>query len=84
MTRRERLLAWFAEASNLRRFALWNIWLWSVQHPIVLGWMILAPASFAKWGVLYVAQLSVAALWLLSLAWWQSTRVEERQIEAEA
>lgn len=84
MSRSQRLAAWFSEATNLRRFALWNIWLWLLNQPILTAWYFLDRQSFVGGaGILYVAELSVAALWLSSLAWWQSTRVEERQIEAE-
>lgn len=83
MTRRERLAAWFGEASNLRRFALWNVWFWLANQVLVNVWRFAWPVSFRSDGLLYLNNISVAALWLSSLAWWQSTRVEERQIEAE-
>lgn len=81
--RKSRLAAWFAEASNLRKFALGNVFFWLANHPIMTAWFLLDRASFLKYGLLYLDNISVAALWLSALAWWQSTRVEERQIEAE-
>lgn len=83
--RKSRLAAWFAEASNLRTFALWNIFFWLAQHVVVTVWYIAKPDDFGGIGLggFYLIHISVAALWLSSVAWWQSTRVEERQIEAE-
>jgi hypothetical protein len=84
LSRRQRLAAWFQEATNLRRFAAWNIVIWLANQPLIFAWYIIDKPSFVNGlGVLYVAQVSAIALWLSSLAWWQSTRVEERQIEAE-
>jgi hypothetical protein len=83
LTRSQRLVAWFQEAHNLRKFAAWNILFWVLNQPVVLAWPFVDRASWDEYGVLYVAQISVAALWLSSLAWWQSTRVEQRQIETE-
>lgn len=82
-SRPSRLAAWFAEASNLRRFAFWNIWFWIGNHPLLLAWYAISAKSFEKYGFLYLDNVSVVALWLSALAWWQSTRVEERQIDAE-
>jgi hypothetical protein len=76
-------MAWFTEASNLRTFALWNIWFWFANQLLVPLWFVIDKRSWDQLGVLYIATISVAALWLSSLAWWQSTRVEERQIDAE-
>jgi hypothetical protein len=84
MSRRSAIASWFSEAANLRKFALWNIWFWLANQPILTAWYFVDRASFTSGaGILYVAELSVGALWLSSLAWWQSTRVEERQIETE-
>lgn len=44
-------------------------------------WYLFAHDSFVNGaGLLYLSSISVAALWLLSLSWWQSTRVEEEQV----
>lgn len=68
---------------TLRRFAFWNIWFWLIQHVIVTIWYLAEPHDFGGIGLggFYLIHISIAALWLSSLAWWQSTRVEERQIE---
>jgi len=79
----ERCCSWFDDPHNLRRFAFWNIVIWVVNQPALAAWYILDKASFVSGlGVFYVAQLSAIALWLSSLAWWQSTRVEEKQDES--
>lgn len=82
---RRRLRAWLEEASNLRTFAWLNVWFWFVQHFVVTAWYLLHRQDFGGIGLggFYLIHISIAALWLSSLAWWQSTRVEERQIEAE-
>lgn len=83
MRRAGRLRAWFEEASNLRRFALWNIFFWIANNPLITGWYFIDRRSWEKYSILYLANISIIALWLSALAWWQSTRVEERQIDAE-
>lgn len=84
MSHGSKLAAWLSETDHLRRFAFYNIVFWLANQPLVLAWYIFARKSFLDGGgILYLAMISVAALWLSSLSWWQSTRVEERQIEAE-
>lgn len=56
----------------MRRFAYANIWFWTMQAPAVAWWDIARPASFQRWGVLYLAIISILALTLSSLAWYQS------------
>jgi hypothetical protein len=70
---------WFDDAHNLRRFAFWNILWWLCNQPPIAAWKFIDAASWASWGVWYTANISVAALWLASLSWWQATRVEEKQ-----
>jgi hypothetical protein len=63
---------------TLRRFAFWNIVFWTAQQPLVIVWYFTAHDSFVNGaGLLYLSSISVAALWLSSLSWWQSTRVED-------
>lgn len=62
---------------TIRRFAFHNIWFWTIQAPMVAFWDVKFPASFQRWGVLYLALISIFALSLSSLSWWQSARVEE-------
>lgn len=66
---------------TLRRFALLNIWFWGANQPLVVCWYVFARDSFVNGaGLLYLSSISVAALWLSSLSWWQSTRVEDEQV----
>lgn len=47
-------------------------------------WYLLGHKSFVNGlGILYVAFISVSALWLSSLAWWQSTKVEEEALTVD-
>ncbi len=69
---------------TLRRFAFWNIWCWAAQQPIVIVWYFHWHDSFVNGaGLLYLSSISVAALWLSSLAWWQSTRVEDAALTVD-
>lgn len=69
---------------TLRRFAFWNILFWTAQQPLVVLWYFTAHDSFVNGaGLLYLSSISVAALWLSSLSWWQSTRVEEQALTVE-
>ena len=79
-----RFCAWLSDAHNLRRFAFANFVFWAVNQPIVTAWYLLDRDSFVNGaGILYIAELSVVALWLSSLAWWQSSRVEEKQDQTD-
>lgn len=68
---------------TIRLFAFINIWFWLSQHVVVTCWYAMRPGDFGTIGLggVYLIHISIAALWLSSLAWWQSSRVEERQIE---
>ncbi len=69
---------------TLRRFAFWQIWFWAAQHPVVVAWYLYRHDSFVNGaGLLYLSTISVAALWLSSLAWWQSTRIEETALTVD-
>lgn len=69
----------------MRRFAFINIWFWIAQHPLTVIWY--ATSAQLRTRVdpfeFYLVQISIAALWLSSLAWWQSTRVEENALTVE-
>lgn len=68
----------------MRRFAFWNIIFWVIQQPVVVLWYLFGHQSFVNGlGILYVAFISVSALWLSSLAWWQSTKVEEQALTVD-
>lgn len=84
MSRARAIARWFAEARNLKRFALVNVWFWLANQIAVNVWYLVQPSAFGVGAaVLYLVNISVAALWLSSLAWWEAVRVEERQIETE-
>lgn len=63
----------------MRRFAFCNIWFWLAQHPLTVAWYLSSASLRSKVDPFefYLVQISIAALWLASLAWWESSRVEE-------
>lgn len=72
-------MEWFQSAANLRRFAFWNIWFWFAQFVVIVPiWFFVFPESWHDYGVFYLVEISVIALWLSALSWWQSARVEEQ------
>lgn len=69
---------------TLRRFALFQIIFWAANQPLVIAWYFFAHESFVNGaGLLYLSSISVAALWLSSLSWWQSTRVEDEALTVD-
>ena len=38
-------MAWFTEAEHLRKFALWNIWIWFVQFTVLVPTLVLRVSS---------------------------------------
>lgn len=65
-------MKWLHDPVFWRRFALFNIWLWTASIPIaeITGWVHESA---------YISRLSELALLLAALSWWQSTRVEVNQ-----
>lgn len=66
-----------------RRFAFHLTWFFGVQMPTTAFWQLRFPASWAKWGVFYIAELSVAALFLTALNWWAVEVAKDAQLTIE-
>lgn len=53
--------AWWPPKGSPKQFRI-EKWLWAASIPPTLAWAILAPSSWNRFGVLYVAMLSIYAL----------------------
>lgn len=68
----------------MRRLAFHNIWFWGLNFPLVVAWYFGAHESFVNGGgVLYVALVSVMALFLQSLDWYDTAKAAEEQLTVE-
>ena len=70
----QRITQLLNDAKFWRQFAFWNIILYCIL------WVI---AEFTGWvnDPAFISRLSILALILASLSWWQSSRVEVKQQE---
>lgn len=69
----------------MRRFAFCNIWFWAAQHPLTVAWYLGSPDLRSRVDPFefYLVQISIAALWLSSLAWWQSSKVGDEALTVD-
>lgn len=68
-------------AGFLRRFARWNIWFWMANLAVTDVLYVADKATYQQLAILYLNNISIIALVLSSLSWWQSCRVEVKEDE---
>lgn len=68
----------------MRKFAFWNIIVWTANLPIVFAWYLFAHQSFVNGaGILYVAQISVVANWLSAITWHAAERTKDSELTVD-